>query len=256
MSSRESGEAPDSGTEPKLADRGDAAHRTGGNGPQHRGVMVAEPPVRLTATSDLEFYRRKQNVVAIRHVSGDHLVAMIEIISRGNKSGRMAFDDLVRKAADLLFHQIHLLIVDLQPPTRRDPHGVHGAIWDEVAGEPYTRPADKPLTLAAHEAGTSVRAFIEPACVGDKLSDMPLFLEPGRYIAVPLEETYQAAFAPVPRALADLSWSRNAGICGSGVLGCQGELDFEAFADSTTMVSTSRNKSLKLEFSEFDCTSF
>ncbi len=194
-----SGEGPDTSSEAGPADWGNAASRTGGNGPQRESVMVAEPPVRLTATSDLEFYRRKQNVVAIRHVSGDHLVAMIEIISKGNKSGRMAFDDLVRKAADLLFHQVHLLIVDLQPPTRRDPDGVHGAIWDEVAGEPYTRPTDKPLTLAAYEAGTSVRAFIEPVRVGDKLTDMPLFLAPGRYVAVPLEETYQTTFARVPK---------------------------------------------------------
>ncbi len=194
-----SGDGPDACSEPEHSDWGDAALKNGGSGSQRKSVVLAEPPVRLTATSDLEFYRRKQNVVAIRHVSGDRLIAMIEIISKGNKSGRMAFDDLVRKAADLLFHQVHLLIVALQPPTRRDPDGVHGAIWDEVAGEPYTRPPEKPLTLAAYEAGTSVRAFIEPVRVGDTLCDMPLFLEPGRFVAVPLEETYQAAFARVPR---------------------------------------------------------
>jgi hypothetical protein len=177
----------------------DAKDNGGGNGQQRREVMVADPPITLTATTDLDFYRRKQNVAAIRHVSGDHLVAVIEIISKGNKSGRKAFDDLVSKAAELLFHQIHLLVVDLQPPSTRDPNGIHGAIWDEVAGEPYTRPVDKPLTLAAYESGSGVRAFIEPSRVGDKLVDMPLFLDPGRYVAVPLEETYLSAFASVPR---------------------------------------------------------
>ena len=44
-------------------------------------------------------------------------------------------------------------VLDLQPPTSRDPQGIHGAIWDEVAGLPYIRPADKPLTLAAYEVG-------------------------------------------------------------------------------------------------------
>jgi hypothetical protein len=160
---------------------------------------VAEPRVRITAETDLEFYRRKQNVVAVRHVSGDALVAIIEIVSKGNKSGRKAFEDFVRKAAEFLSHQVHLLILDLQPTTPRDPQGIHGAIWDEVAGEEYVRPADKPLTLAAYEAGAGVRAFIEPVGVGDVLIDMPLFLEPGRYVAVPLEETYRAAFDSVPR---------------------------------------------------------
>jgi hypothetical protein len=168
----------------------------GGNG---AAVFVAEPHVRVRAETDLEFYRRKQNVVAVRHVSGDHLVAIVEVVSKGNKSGRKAFDDFVRKAAEILSHQVHLLVLDLQPPTSRDPQGIHGAIWDEVAGEEYVRPTDKPLTLASYESGTGVRAFIEPVGVGDALIDMPLFLEPGRYVAVPLEESYGIALDSVPR---------------------------------------------------------
>ena len=163
------------------------------------GVLVAEPPVSVKAETDLEFYRRKQNVAAVRHVSGDRLVAVVEVVSEGNKSGRKPFEDFVRKAAQFLTHQVHLLILDLQPATSRDPQRIHGAIWDEVAGEPYVRPAGKPLTLAAYESGAILRAFVEPVCVGDTLIDMPLFLEPGRYLAVPLEETYQDAFDAVPR---------------------------------------------------------
>ena len=170
-----------------------------GHGFAGGGLLVSEPRVRITADTDLEFYRRKQNVVAVRHVSGDHLVAVVEIVSKGNKSGRKAFDDFIRKAAELLSREIHLLILDLQPPTSRDPQGVHGAIWDEVAGQPYARPVDKPLTLAAYEAGTRVRAFVEPVGVGDVLIDMPLYLWPGQYVAVPLAETYALAFAAVPR---------------------------------------------------------
>ncbi len=166
-----------------------------GGGP----VLVAEPRVRVTAETDLEFYRRKQNVAAIRHVSDDHLVAIVEVVSKGNKSGRRAFDDFVRKAADFLSHGVHLLILDLQPPTPRDPQGIHGSIWDEVAGQEYARPLDKPLTLAAYEAGATIRAFVEPVGVGDTPIDMPLFLQPGRHVPVPIEETYRVAFESVPR---------------------------------------------------------
>ena len=172
--------------------------RAAGNGATGGGVLVAEPRVRITAETDLEFYRRKQNVVAVRHISGDRLVAVVEVVSKGNKAGRKAFEDFLRKAAELLSHRIHLLILDLQPPTTRDPQGIHGAIWDEVAGEPYSRPVDKPLTLAAYESGAGVRAFVEPVAVGDTLIDMPLFLEPSRHVAVPLEETYRLAFESVP----------------------------------------------------------
>jgi Protein of unknown function (DUF4058) len=169
------------------------------NGGVGGGVLVVQPRVRVTTETDLGFYRRKQNVVAVRHVSGDHLVAIVAIVSKGNKSGRKAFDDFVRKAAEFLSRQVHLLILDLQPATARDPHGIHGAIWDEVAGQEYVRPTDKPLTLAAYESGPGVRAFVEPIGVGDALIDMPLFLDPSRYVAVPLDETYQLAFDSVPR---------------------------------------------------------
>ncbi len=162
--------------------------------------MLADPPIALTATTDLDFYRRKQNVVAIRHVSGDHLIAVIEIVSKRNKSGRRAFDDLVSKAAELLFHQIHLLVIDLQPPSPRDPNGIQGAIWDEVAGEPFSQPAEKPLTLAAYESGTSVRAFIEPSCVGEKLVDMPLFLTPAASSRCHWRKRMQPLSPPSPDA--------------------------------------------------------
>jgi hypothetical protein len=171
----------------------------GGDRAAEGEAVVAEPPLRVTAETDLEFYRRKQNVVAVRHVSGDRLVAVVEIVSKGNKSGRKALEDFLRKAAELLGHGVHLLILDLQPTTSRDPRGIHGALWDEVAGQEYDRPADKPLTLAAYESAGRVRAFVEPVGVGDALIDMPLFLDPGRYVAVPLEPTYQLAFDTVPR---------------------------------------------------------
>ena len=162
-------------------------------------LLIAEPNVRIRAETDLEFYRRKQNVVAVRHASGDHLVAIVEVVSKGNKSGRKAFEDFVRKAAEFLEHRVHLLILDLQPPTPRDPQGIHGAIWDEVAGDDYVRPVNKPLTLAAYESAAALRAFVEPVAVDDSLIDMPLYLEPSRYVAVPLEETYRNAFDDVPR---------------------------------------------------------
>jgi hypothetical protein len=49
------------------------------------------------AESVFAFYRRKQNSIAIRHVSGDSVVAMIEIVSPGNKSTVKHFQDFLRK---------------------------------------------------------------------------------------------------------------------------------------------------------------
>jgi hypothetical protein len=161
------------------------------------GLMLAPPPARLVGETDLQFYRRKQSTVTVRHVSGDRIVAMVEVVSPGNKAGRNALRSFVEKAAELLDNRIHLLIIDLLPPGRRDPCGIHGAIWEELTGEDAT-PPDKPLTLAAYEAGLTVRAFVETVAVGDRLLDMPLFLEPGAHVLVALEATYDAAFAAVP----------------------------------------------------------
>ncbi len=162
-------------------------------------LCLAEPQARIRAESDLEFYRRKQNVVAVRHASGHELVAVVEIVSRGNKPSRQAMDDFVTKAARILSIGVHLLIVDLQPPSSRDPQGIHGRIWDDVAGEAYLAPIDQPLTVAAYESGPSLRAFVEPIAVGDVLPPMPLFLRPGAWVPAPLEATYSAAWEAVPR---------------------------------------------------------
>ena len=134
----------------------------------------------------------------------------------GNKAAHNALRTFVEKAADLLDKRIHLLILDLHPPGRRDPQGIHGAIWEDIAGEEYTAPSDKPLTLASYESGLTVRANVVPVRVADVLPEMPLFLEPEKAVMVPLEETYQdrvcssaAPLAPRPRRTVGLSEDRH-----------------------------------------------
>ncbi len=142
---------------------------------------------------------RKQNSVVVRRVSGDRIVAMIEIVSWGNKSTRQALEQFIKKVARFLDQGIHYLIVDIQPPGRFDPQGIHGAIWDYIAGKPYSAPADQPMTVAAYESGLVFRAYVEPIAVGDPLPDMPLFLRPGHHVNLPLEATYQTTWRVFPR---------------------------------------------------------
>ncbi len=162
-------------------------------------LLVAPPNVQLTDETDMGFYRRKQHAIVIRHVSGDHIVAFVEIVSPGNKSGRIALRSFVEKAAEILNNRIHLLILDLHRPGPRDPQGIHGRIWEEITGKEYTAPADKPLTLVAYESALTIRAYIEPTAINHTLIEMPLYLAPGAHVLVPLEETYQRAFAALPR---------------------------------------------------------
>lgn len=168
----------------------------------HGGIALAEQPpaVQFTAAEEAHLYARKRNRIAIRHVSGDDLVAVLEIVSPGNKIGKKGIESFVDKALEFLEAGIHLLILDLHPPRRRDPQGMHGAIWAEISDDPFQLPPDKQLTLASYMADfATIKAFVQPVTVGDTLPDMPLFLKPETYVPVPLEATYQAAFDAVPQ---------------------------------------------------------
>jgi hypothetical protein len=95
---------------------------------------------------------------------------------------------------------IHLLLADLFPPGRWDPQGLHGLICQrlEQSDERYDLPADEPFTLASYAAGTEVEMYIEHLAPGYPFPEMPLFLTPDRYIKIPPETTYQAAYGRMP----------------------------------------------------------
>lgn len=142
---------------------------------------------------------RRPKRIAVRHVTGDRVVALVEIVSRGNKSSRGALVSFVDKLISFIDDGIHLLVLDLFPPSARDPQGIHPLIWSSFHKTAFRLPGDKPLTLAAYNAGPIPEAFVEPVGVGDRLVKMPLYLAPGEYVYVPLEAAYQAAFAEVPQ---------------------------------------------------------
>ncbi len=164
------------------------------------GVALAEAPpkVRFAAELPPNEYTRKQRQVSIRHISNDQVVALVEIVSAGNKEGVTPIREFVEKAVHFLDAGVHLLILDLFPPTPRDPDGIHRLIWSYMTTDRFERPADEPLTAAAYVGGPRRRAFVESLAVGRPLPDMPLFLEPEVYVAVPLERTYQTAVEGVP----------------------------------------------------------
>jgi hypothetical protein len=93
------------------------------------------------------------------------------------------------------------LIVDLFPPTPRDPYGIHKVIWDEIVEEDFTFPEGKNLILVSYKTGGERAAYIEPVAVGDALSDMPLFSTNDVHVMVPLESTYQATWDACPEDL-------------------------------------------------------
>jgi hypothetical protein len=168
-------------------------------------AATAPPKVRhASRISEIQAYARKANRIGVRTTYGE-LVASIELVSPGNKDGKRSLNAFVQKAVDFLNRGVNLLIIDLFPPTLRDPLGMHKLIWDEIREEPFDLPPDKPLTIASYEGAPEYAAYVESVGVGDPLPDAALFFQPGRYVPVPLEATYQRTWARVPSAVKEMA---------------------------------------------------
>ena len=173
------------------------------------GLLMASPPkTQHVIRMEEETLANRGNRVAIRHRLGE-LVCVIELVSPGNKHSRRALEKFVAKSVNFLRNGVHLLVIDLFPPTPRDPDGIHKAISDEFGERPFELLPEKPLILAAYEAGDSEAgnvptAYVEPVGVGDLLPDMPVYLEWDGYVLVPLEATYQTTWASCSAEMREL----------------------------------------------------
>lgn len=170
------------------------------------GTAVATAPApsaRVIQKFERINYAKRKDRVVIRHGRG-RVVAIIELVSPGNKDSRHAIRSFVEKAADILSQGINLVVVDLFPPTVRDPQGIHKAISDEFADEPFDFLPDKPLTVASYIGGDLPTAYVESVAIGDPLPDIPLFLTEYDHVPCPLESSYMQSWAVFPAMLREL----------------------------------------------------
>lgn len=176
------------------------------------GVALADAPPQVSikmVVSEATAYPTARRTITIRHRSGRQVVAMIELLSPGNKDGQHHLVQFVSKAVSAIWQGIHLLVIDIYPPGQYDCAGIHGAIWDEVGGDEFVLPEDRPLTLVSYLAEPMPEAFVEPVSVGMPLPDMPIFLTPDRYVSAPLEPTYMKAFRGVPEIVRQMVESKD-----------------------------------------------
>jgi hypothetical protein len=173
-----------------------------GNADGGTALAALPPQTAITDTiSDLRVISAPQRRIAIRHTTDDRVIALLEIVSPGNKDKRGAVEQFIDKAVVALGDGLHLQIVDLFPPGTFDPDGLHGLLWSRLGGSPYHPAAEKPLTLSSYNAGMSqgLTCYVEPTGIGSELREMPMFLTSKRYITVPLEQTYTAAYQAMPK---------------------------------------------------------
>jgi hypothetical protein len=184
--------------EPRSAERVEAPSP---RPPQGGAVRSDRPSASIVRRVQLDPFAAKANRIAIRHHLG-RVVAVIEIVSPGNKDSRAALRDFADKVRGLLTTGIHVVLVDPFPPGPRDPSGLHKVIWDDFVEEPFDLPPGRDRLAVSYECGHDDRvAYIEPLAVGDDLPAMPLFLAPEWHVPLPLEATYRATWDAAPAAL-------------------------------------------------------
>jgi hypothetical protein len=166
-------------------------------------TILDVPRTRMTVHPREGRFHERANRVVVRHHLGE-VVCAIEVVSPGNKAGKIAIREFGAKAVDFLRRGINLLVVDPFPPGPQDPQTLHKLIWDEFDEDvPFELPANEPLLLASYRAAAPLveftpEAFIEPLGVGAELPDMPAWLDADLYVNVPLERTYRAAWNVCP----------------------------------------------------------
>jgi hypothetical protein len=168
--------------------------------PDDRALAVLEhpPKVRFTDEQERDIYAQSADRVAIRHASGDQIVAFIEILSPGNKHTPYALQKFIEKLNEALDQGIHLLVIDILPPGKHEPRGLHAALWELRSGETHGVTPAEPLGLSAYRVDDVPRGYFERIAVGQPIPDMPVFLTPIHYVNVPLELTYNEAYRGVP----------------------------------------------------------
>jgi hypothetical protein len=165
-------------------------------------VASSGPGVLVQDLSPSESYAAlARHIVVKNSLRDDEVVAVIELVSRANKTSREKRDQFLDKTLELLRKGIHLVIVDLQAPTRIVPQGFHSFVCDAHGDPPATLPPEHDLQTVSYQVleGGVVRSHLVPLTVGDPLPEMPVFLTSHQYVRVSLEPTYQRAFQSLPR---------------------------------------------------------
>lgn len=158
-------------------------------------VMVA-PQSKIAIQSAPGWYTSRKKSVVVRHVSDHSIVAVLEIVSPGNKTSQRAISAITSKIQSLLTNRIHVSFVDVFPPTALAPQGLHPIVWEDAGGDCFAFDPTQPLLSAAYVA-VEYRAYLDPFAIGESLPSLPVFLTPFEHITVDMETTYRVAFEAV-----------------------------------------------------------
>ena len=142
-----------------------------------------------------------QHSAVIRQRKTHQLVAAIEIIRPQNLQSAKAVRAMTSRILKYLQSGIHLLLIDVFPPTEPKQVGFHAGVWKKLGHPPETTAAGQSPQVVSYLIGDTVEAFLHPLVFGVSLGEMPLFLTPTQVVNLPLEETYQHAWSRLPEMI-------------------------------------------------------
>ena len=138
--------------------------------------------------------RRKADRIAVRHRHGQ-IVAVVEIVSPGNKASKNELRAFVEKTANLIAQGVHLLVIYLFPPSKCDPQGIHKAIWDEFVEEDFELPADQRLDARSLRRGAAAGGLCRAGGRRAAIARYAALPPAGSsHAPAPLEDTYRTTW--------------------------------------------------------------
>jgi hypothetical protein len=158
------------------------------------------PGLRLESTATIDpprFDVRRQRRIAIFSARDERRLAVIEVVSPGNKDAERRTRWFEEKLLDCLASGLHVLLIDLLPATPIAP-GLAAAVARDLGCEAVPEDGQAVTSFECQARPPVVRVYHQPVNVGKPLPSSPLFLEPGWAVEVPLESTYEASFAWLP----------------------------------------------------------
>jgi hypothetical protein len=98
----------------------------------NREVSSDASRTRFAATDDQRQYACK--AVTVRHADHHQPVAAIVWVTRQDKQTPYRLRALLQTAVGAITRGVHLLVIDLYPPTPRAPKDIHTSLWEDLTG--------------------------------------------------------------------------------------------------------------------------
>lgn len=150
-------------------------------------VAIAEPRLDL----------RGQRRLAVFSAREERRVAVLEVLSPGNKDSEIKAGTFEGKVVRCLASGLHVLLIDLLAPTRSAP-GVGAAIAREIGEGGVADGGHCTTSFEVRADPSEVRIYHRALALGEVMPDAPLFVAPGYPVDVPLEQTAAAALDMLP----------------------------------------------------------